>query len=76
MATHHREPVVCECGHKGTVHWSESDQPFGRQWERYSISGFEGQGFEIDGYTTLEKALTRISPKCPACGQVGKVIRA
>ena len=77
MATHHREPVVCECGHKGTVHWSESDQPFGeQQWERYSVSGFEGQDFEVGGYTTVEDALRRMNPKCPVCGQIGKVARA
>lgn len=30
MTSHHAEPVVCECGHKGVVHWSENDAPFPR----------------------------------------------
>lgn len=73
MATHHRERVICECGHEGIVHWSENDQPFSRQWERYSISGFEGEGFGTDGFVTIDEALKRMNPKCPSCGKVGKV---
>ena len=68
MTTHHREPVICECGHKGIVRWSENDAPFTRQWETYSISGFEGAGFSIDGFSTVPDALKRMMPKCPACG--------
>lgn len=73
MTTHWREPIVCECGHEGILHWSENDAPFSKQWESYSVSGFEGQGFEISGYTTSTDALKRINPKCPKCGEVGKV---
>ncbi len=73
MTTHHREPVICECGHEGIVHWRENDQPHSRQWESYSIDGFEGHGFSIDGYTTLDKAIERMNPRCPQCGNVGKV---
>jgi hypothetical protein len=76
MTTHHREPVVCECGHKGIVHWSENDQPFSKQWEEYSISGFDGEGFYVDGWTTVGDALLRMKPKCPKCGAVGKVTNA
>jgi hypothetical protein len=47
MTTHWEEPVVCECGHQGIVHWSENDQPFRNQWEQYSIEGFKGEGFHI-----------------------------
>ena len=73
MTTHHKEPVVCECGHKGVVLWSENDQPYSKQWEQWSISGFEGSGFYIEGYTTLQKALEKMEPKCPECGAVGRV---
>jgi len=74
MTTHHREPVSCACGHEGIVHWSENDQPFSKQWEQWSISGFEGEGFYLDGgYTHLTAALDRMKPKCPACGEVGKI---
>lgn len=73
MTTHHREPIACECGHEGILHWSENDQPFSKQWEQYSISGFDGEGFYIDGYTTIQEALKRMNPKCPKCGEAGKV---
>ena len=73
MTTHHHEQVVCDCGHEGVIHWSENDQPFSNPWERYSISGFEGEGFEISGFTTISDALEKMKPKCPTCGQVGKV---
>ena len=73
MSTHWREPVQCECGHEGILHWSENDAPFSRQWEQYSMSGFEAEGFYIEGYTTSSEALERMKPKCPKCGQVGQV---
>jgi len=37
------------------------------------MSGFEAEGFSIDGYTTSAEALIRMKPRCPKCGQVGKV---
>jgi hypothetical protein len=73
VTTHWKEPVVCECGHTGVVHWAENDQPFSRQWERYSIEGFDGQGFEIAGTIILDEALAQMNPACPACGAQGKV---
>lgn len=76
MTTHHEEPVVCECGHAGIVHWSENDQPFSKQWEKYSIAGFTGEGFYIEGFTTLIDAIERMNPRCPTCGAIGKVRRA
>lgn len=72
MTTRHTEPLVCECGHKGAVLWKENDAPFTRQYEEYSLSGFTGEGFHVDGYTNLTDALTRLNPKCPSCGAVGK----
>ncbi len=73
MTTHHHEPIVCECGHKGTLDWSENDQPFSKQWESYSLSSFEGKSFYIEGWTTSVDALVRMNPKCPSCSEVGKV---
>lgn len=48
MTTRHTEPIVCECGHKGSVIWRENDAPFSRQYEEYSLSGFKGAHFSID----------------------------
>jgi hypothetical protein len=76
MTTHFREAIVCECGHSGTLRWSENDQPFSKQWEQYSVDGFEGEGFYIEGYTSPTEALRRINPRCLGCGAVGKVSRA
>lgn len=76
MTTRHSINVVCECGHEGVLNWSENDQPFSRQWESYSISGFEGEGFYIEGFVTDTEALKRINPKCPECGAAGKVTHA
>lgn len=75
MTTRHEVPVVCECGHEGIVYWSENDQPFSSQWEKYSISGFDGEIFHIGGSSSVTEALKEIKPKCPHCGQVGKVKR-
>ncbi len=73
MTTHHDEAVVCECGHKGFVHWSENDAPFSKQWESYYLIDFDGDTFQTDGFATVQEALTKMKPKCPKCGQVGKV---
>lgn len=73
MATHHREPVICQCGHKGEVRWSENDQPYSKAWEKYSISGFSGESFSVEGFIDLDKALETLKPQCPECGMVSKV---
>jgi hypothetical protein len=76
MTTHHSEPVVCECGHEGTLHWSENDQPFIKQWAKWSISGFEGEGFYIEGFSGSANAIKKINSKRPKCGAVGKLKNA
>lgn len=76
MTSHWREPVVCECGHGGFVCWSENDQPFSKQWEKYRIDGFDGEGFYIEGSVTIAEAIKRMKPTCPVCGAVGKVAEA
>lgn len=73
MTMRHKEPVECECGHQGTLHWSENDAPFSKQWEEYSMSGFDAEGFYINGFTTSHEALIRMKPKCPSCGETGRV---
>jgi len=72
MTMRHIEPIVCECGHKGTLNWSENDSPFSKQWERYRVSGFDGGEYETT-LSSFEDALAYIKPKCPKCGAVGKV---
>ena len=76
MTTHYREPIFCECGRKGILRWSENDKPFSKQWELYSVEGFEGEDFYIEGYTSAAEALKQINPTCPGCGAIGKVNKA
>lgn len=71
MTTHHDEPIVCECGHEGSVHWAENDQPFSQHWERYSLRGFEGGSFETV-LMGLDEALEKLNPRCPKCEAIGK----
>lgn len=71
-----RDPVVCECGHKGVHVWSENDQPYSKQWERHRFQGFEGDSFETDGTATLSEAVKSIQPKCIVCGAIGKISHA
>lgn len=73
MTTTWRDPVVCECGHKGEHVWSENDQPFSKQWERHSFAGFSGSSYQTDGTASLQEAVEAIQPKCPQCGAVGKL---
>ncbi len=73
MTSHHRDPIKCVCGHAGAVRWKENDAPFTRQYESYSLEGFEGDGFSIDGFVSSTEALERLNPKCPKCGKTGKV---
>jgi hypothetical protein len=74
MATHTRDPIICECGHEGFLHCKENDQPYSRMWEDYDLEGFEGGAITIDG-TSKRPAdmLVHLNPKCPQCGQTGKV---
>lgn len=73
MPTTHREPVVCECGHTGTVVWQENESPFSREWQTYKINGFEGESLFIRDAITLDDALVRMNPKCPECDVVNKI---
>lgn len=68
------EALVCECGHKGRLRCRENDAPFSRPWEEYSFEGFDGGTETFAPYCKDTKALlVNLSPKCPQCGQTGKV---
>jgi hypothetical protein len=74
MAQRSQDPIVCECGHQGTLYCKENDAPFSRMYEDYSLSGFEGESISItDNNNRPADLLAAMKPKCPACGQVGKV---
>jgi hypothetical protein len=74
MTTHSTKPIVCECGHKGSVELSENDQPFSGLWEEYSLEGFSGDSLTITSYADKPKSiLAALNPHCPQCGKTGKV---
>jgi hypothetical protein len=74
MTTHHSDKIRCTCGHEGFVNGKENDQPFSGLRESYSLEGFEGEGVVITSYADMSKDLLgAMKPKCPKCGQIGKV---
>lgn len=74
MATHTRDAVICECGHEGSIHCKENDQPYSSLWESYSLEGFEGGGLTITNYKQMPADLiAHLNPRCPQCGETGKV---
>lgn len=77
MTTHSRDAIVCECGHKGSIRCKENDQPYSSLWEAYSLEGFTGRDFTITSYADMPKdRIAHMNPKCPECGQTGKVTYA
>lgn len=74
MTTRSKEPLICECGHKGFLKLSENDQPYSALWESYSLEGFSGTSLTITSYREKPKdLLAALQPSCPQCGQTGKV---
>jgi hypothetical protein len=45
--------IEFQCGHKGEIIRKENDQPFAKNWEKYSLIGFEGESFSTEGSYTL-----------------------
>jgi hypothetical protein len=64
---------VCECGHTGFLKCRENDAPFSAPWEEYSLEGFEGGMAGLDFKRTAQQLLASLNPKCPKCGQSGKL---
>jgi hypothetical protein len=74
MAMRTQDPIVCECGHQGALHCKENDAPFSRMYEDYHLSGFTGESLSItDNDKRPNDLLAAMKPKCPHCGEVGKV---
>jgi len=72
MSTVTRDPIVCECGHTGSVKCRENDQPYSTPWEAHSLEGFEG-GTHHGFVKNAVELLSKLNPTCPVCGQTGKV---
>jgi hypothetical protein len=72
MTMRTKDPIVCECGHKGYVKCSENDQPFSKMYESYSLEGFDGGSFTVTNSIDVD-IIARLNPRCPNCAQTGKV---
>ncbi len=73
MTSYFKQPIVCECGHKGFVRLSELNHPFGVH-DHYWLDGFIGDDltFTRDNCANKPKdILSALTPKCPQCGRVG-----
>ena len=68
MTTHIRYGMICSCGHSGFLKVMENDQPYSKMYESYSLEGFDGGCFNVDGCTDFETALAAIKPVCLKCG--------
>lgn len=60
--------LTCSCGHHGLIKMSENDQPYSKSWERYSLDGFNGSEFGVDGSAEWDKVFIAMKPTCPKCG--------
>jgi hypothetical protein len=70
MSTYWRRPIVCECGHKGSVRRRESDWS-SDEW--FNLEGFAGGHLEItNGKLLPDDLLAAMTPKCPQCRRTGK----
>lgn len=74
MTTQSSKPIVCECGHEGTFDTNGNDHPLDNHWESYSLSGFVGGSCRVTSYRNIPNdILAHLKPKCPECGEIGKV---
>ena len=69
MTTHTKYPLRCQCGHKGYLRMAENDQPFSKQYEKYSLELFDGAEYYIEGFTTAAEALSHMNVSCPCCSR-------
>lgn len=67
MTMHTRYSLTCSCGHSGSVKVTENDQPYSSMYESYSLEGFTGDTYSVDGYSSLKTAIERMKPVCPKC---------
>jgi hypothetical protein len=70
MSTYFKQPIVCECGHKGFLRLCESGHMDSRQ--SYWLDGFIGVDLEVErGCHTPGDALASLNPTCLHCGRTG-----
>lgn len=74
MTTTSRDKLICECGYECFLKLRENDQPFSSLWESYTLEGFQGGSITITNNKDVpQNLLAHLNPKCPKCGETGKV---
>ena len=62
--------VKCSCGHIGRIIRSESDSPYSKPWEEYSLLDLNGKGnYHVNGFALLKDVFSELKPTCPSCGK-------
>jgi hypothetical protein len=70
MTTVTNYSVTCDCGHIGAIKMKENDQPYSKQWERYSLVDLNGNSTGIEGgFLQWDKVFSDMRPTCPKCGK-------
>ncbi len=70
MTMRTKQLIQCSCGHIGTIHRSENDQPYSACWERYSLDGLNGNGsYYVEGYAKWDQVFKALNPTCPSCNK-------
>ncbi len=65
MTMRQRDKVTCNCGHVGSIKFSENDQPYSEIWESWSLENLDGS--ICDNPKSASDILTRSNIKCPEC---------
>jgi hypothetical protein len=76
MTSYQRYPVICACGHEGRLVREENDAPFTQQYEIWHVEEFASKRLDFPGSYfkgTQEELLTALEPRCPSCGEIGRV---
>lgn len=63
--------VVCECGHTGSIIFSENDTPYSTgNWESYSLKNLNGSLRSIPASADWATIFRTMSIKCPQCDRL------
>lgn len=60
--------VVCECGHTGSIIFSENDTPYSSgNWESYSLKNLKGNPHSVPTNADWATIFRIMSIQCPEC---------
>lgn len=62
--------LECLCGHRGEITRAENDSSFSKQYESYSLHGFAGTPYYLEGFASIAEAIAFMRPQCPNCSAI------